>query len=112
MVTESGGQIVVPEDRRLVRDRRDLLRLLNRIGLTTIAQLDSYLNAEIFGVSIAGTPVFRGDGAGVEDALTLLIMADKRVGKEIYGKVYSGDWDDFAPKTEAWHGRKRRRRGA
>src|SRR5215469_6005147 len=112
MVTESGGQIVVPEDRRLVRDRRDLLRLLNRVGLTTIAQLDSYLTAEIFGVSIAGTPVFEGDGAGVEDALTLLIMADKRVGKEIYGKVYSGDWDDFAAKAEAWHGRKRRLRSA
>ena len=112
MVTESGGQIVMPEDRRLVRDRRDLLRLLNRVGLTTIAQLDSYLAAEIFPVSIAGTPVFQGDGAGVEDALTLLIMADKRVGKEIYGKVYSGDWDDFAAKTEAWHGRKRRLRSA
>ena len=112
MVTESGGQIVMPEDRRLVRDRRDLLRLLNRVGLTTIAQLDSYLAAEIFPVSIAGTPVFKGDGAGVEDALTLLIMADKRVGKEIYGKVYSGDWDDFAAKTEAWHGRKRRLRSA
>jgi hypothetical protein len=39
-------------------------------------------------------------------------MADKRVGKEIYGKVYSGDWDDFAAKTEAWHGRKRRLRSA
>src|SRR5215469_18169832 len=109
MVSESGGQIVVPDDKRLVRDRRDLLRLLNRVGLTTIAQLDSYLAGEIFPVSIAGTPVFKGDGAGVEDALTLLIMADKRVGKEIYGKVYSGDWDDFAAKTEAWHGRKRRR---
>src|SRR5215469_16243594 len=112
MVTESGGKIVVPDDKRLVRDRRDLLRLLNRFGLTTIAQLDSYLTTEIFGVSIAGTLVFEGDGAGVEDALTLLIMADKRVGKEIYGKVYSGDWDDFAAKAEAWHGRKRRLRSA
>lgn len=48
----------------------------------------------------------------MEDALTLLIMADKRVGKDIYGKVYSGDWADFAAKTEAWHGRKRQCRGA
>ena len=51
-----------------------------------------------------------GDGAGIEDALTLLIMADQRVAKDIYGKVYSGDWADFAAKTEAWHNRKRRRR--
>jgi hypothetical protein len=102
----------MPEEKRLVRDRRDLLRLLNGIGLSTIAQLDKYLSSEIFPVSIAGTPVFKGDGAGVEDALTLLITADKRVGKDIYGKVYSGDWADFAAKTEAWHGRKLRRRGA
>jgi hypothetical protein len=42
----------------------------------------------------------------------LLIMADKRVGKDIYGKVYSGDWAAFAAKTEAWHSRKQRRRRA
>ena len=112
LVTQSGGQIVVPEEKRLVRDRRDLLRLLNTVGLSTIAQLDKYLSAEIFPVSIAGAPVFKGDGAGVEDALTLLIMADKQVGKDIYGKVYSGDWAEFAAKTEAWHSRKQRRRGA
>jgi len=39
-------------------------------------------------------------------------MADKQVGKDIYGKVYSGDWAEFAAKTEAWHSRKQRRRGA
>jgi ppGpp synthetase/RelA/SpoT-type nucleotidyltranferase len=111
MVTESGGRIVEPDDKRLTRDRRDLLRLLNWVGIASIAQLDKYLTAEVFGASIAGTPVFRGDGAGIEDALTLLIMADKRVGKDIYGKIYAGDWDEFAAKTEAWHSRKRRRLG-
>jgi putative GTP pyrophosphokinase len=109
MVTESGGKIVEPDDKRLARDRRDLLRLLSWVGIVSIAQLDQYLSTEVFPVSIAGTPVFRGDGAGIEDALTLLIMADKRVGKDIYGKIYSGDWDEFAAKTEAWHSRKRRR---
>lgn len=110
MVTESGGKIVEPDDKRLARDRRDLLRLLNWVGIASIAQLDKYLSTEVFPVSIAGTPVFRGDGAGIEDALTLLIMADKRVGKDLYGKIYSGAWDEFAAKTEAWHSRKRRRR--
>ena len=110
MVTESGGRIVEPDDKRLVRDRRDLLRVLNWANLSTVAQLDEYLSSEIFPISIAGTSVFGGDGAGVEDALTLLIMADKRVGKDVYSKVYSGDWADFAAKTEAWHNQKRRRR--
>ena len=48
-----------------------------------------------------------GDGAGIEDALTLLIMADQRVAKDIYGKVYSGDWAEFSTKSDAWHTRKR-----
>jgi putative GTP pyrophosphokinase len=111
-VTEGGGQIVQPDEKRLSRDKRDLLRLLNWVGIATVAELDEYLSAEIFPASAAGTALFQGDGAGVEDALTLLIMADKRVGKDIYGKVYSGDWAAFAAKTEAWHSRKQRRRRA
>jgi len=107
MVAASGGTILEPDDKRLARDRRDLLRLLNRIGVTTIAQLDSYLSTEIFPTSIAGTAIFLGDGAGVEDALTLLIMADQRVARDIYGKVYSGDWAEFTAKAGAWHRRKR-----
>jgi hypothetical protein len=46
----------------------------------------------------------------IGDALTLLIMADKRAGQDVYGKVYSGDWADFTAKTQAWHARKRTRR--
>ena len=112
MVAASGGTILEPDAKRLVRDRRDLLRLLNRIGVTTIAQLDTYLHTEIFPTSINGTAIFQGDGAGIEDALTLLIMADQRVAKDIYGKVYSGDWAEFAAKADVWHGRKRRKRAS
>ena len=46
----------------------------------------------------------------VQDALTLMIMADQRVARDVYGKVYSGDWAEFAAKADAWHGRKRRQR--
>src|SRR6516165_72041 len=109
IVTDNGGRIEEPTARKLARDRKDLLKLFTSIGISTVAQLDEYLSSEIFPISIAGTPVFRGDGAGIEDALTLLIMADKRVGKDVYSKVYSGDWADFAAKTEAWHNQKRRR---
>ena len=112
MVAASGGTILEPDAKRLVRDRRDLLRLLNRIGVTTIAQLDKYLRTEIFPTSVAGTAIFQGDGAGIEDALTLLIMADQRVAKDIYGKVYSGDWAEFAAKADVWHGRKLRKRAS
>jgi putative GTP pyrophosphokinase len=112
MVTESGGKIVEPDDKRLARDRRDLLRVLDWVGISTIAQLDGYLSAEVLPVSLAGTPVFQGDGAGTEDALTLMIMADKRVSRELYGKVYSGDWPEFAAKADAWHARKAVRPGA
>jgi len=80
--------------------------------VATIAQLDKYLSTEIFPTSITGTAIFEGDGAGIEDALTLLIMADQRVARDIYGKVYSGEWTDFAAKADVWHGRKQRRRRA
>jgi putative GTP pyrophosphokinase len=112
MVTESGGKIVEPDDKRLARDRRDLLRVLDWVGISTIAQLDGYLSAEVLPVSLAGTPVFQGDGAGTEDALTLMIMADKRVSRDLYGKIYSGDWPEFAAKADAWHARKAVRPGA
>jgi hypothetical protein len=79
-----------------------------RTGVPTIAQLGKYLATEIFPVSIAGTAIFRGDGAGIEDALTLLIMADQRAARDLYSKVYSGDWAAFAAKADAWHARKRR----
>jgi len=39
-----------------------------------------------------------------------MIMADQRVARDVYGKVYSGDWAEFAAKADAWHGRKRRQR--
>lgn len=112
IVAESGGSILEPDDKRLVRDRRGLLRLLNRIGVSTIAQLDKYLATRIFPVSLAGTSVFQGAGAGTEDALTLLIMADQRADREVYGRVYSGDWAEFAAKSDAWHAAKRRSRAA
>ena len=39
-------------------------------------------------------------------------MADQRVAKDIYGKVYSGDWAEFAAKADVWHGRKLRKRAS
>ena len=39
-------------------------------------------------------------------------MADQRVAKDIYGKVYSGDWAEFAAKADIWHGLKRKRASA
>ena len=42
----------------------------------------------------------------------LLIMADQRVARDIYGKVYSGDWAEFSAKADAWHTRKRWQRAS
>ena len=38
--------------------------------------------------------------------------ADQRADREVYGRVYSGDWAEFAAKSDAWHAAKRRSRAA
>jgi len=54
---------------------------------------------------------------GVDSARTIRMTSSshatdrrhRRVARERYNKVYSGDWAAFAAKVDAWHARKRRR---
>jgi ppGpp synthetase/RelA/SpoT-type nucleotidyltranferase len=104
MITDTGGKIYAQDDRALAKDRRDLLKLLNIIEISTISQLDDYLSGSIFLVPVAGTDLFRKVGLeSVEDALTMLIMADRRVGPDIFGVIYLPDgWAGFARLMEKW----------
>jgi GTP pyrophosphokinase len=104
IITESGGKINVQDERSLAKDRRDLLKLLNLIGISTIDDLDRYLSEDIIPVPVAGTNFFRKVAAeGIEDALTMLIMADKQVDKEIFNAIYLPDsWNDFTRLVETW----------
>jgi putative GTP pyrophosphokinase len=104
MITDSDGKIYPQDERGLAKDRRDLLKLLNLIGISTIAQLDQYLSENIIPVPVAGTKFFRKIAArGVEDALTMFIMADKRVSRETFSAIYLPDgWDDFSTLMEVW----------
>lgn len=44
---------------------------------------------------------------GIEDALTMLIMADKQVSRDVFSAIYlPGGWDDFARLSEAWRSMK------
>jgi putative GTP pyrophosphokinase len=106
MITGSGGKISEQDEKSVAKDRRDLLRLLNLIGISTIAQLDGYLSENITSVPVVGTAFFRKvEVQGVEDALTMLIMADKRVGSDVFSAIYLPDsWDNFARLMETWHG--------
>jgi hypothetical protein len=92
------------DERALAKDRRDLLKLLNIIQISTISQLDDYLSDNILLVPVAGTDLFRKVGVeSVEDALTMLIMADRRVSREIFTAIYLPDgWADFAKLMERW----------
>lgn len=104
MITDSDGKIYPQDERGLAKDRRDLLKLLNLIDISTIAQLDQYLSENIIPVPVAGTKFFRKIAArGVEDALTMFIMADKRVSRETFSAIYLSDgWDDFSTLMEVW----------
>jgi ppGpp synthetase/RelA/SpoT-type nucleotidyltranferase len=104
MITDTGGKIYPQDERALAKDRRDLLKLLNIIEISTISQLDDYLSVNIFRVPVADTDLFRKVGLeSVEDALTMLIMADRRVSREVFGAIYLPDgWVDFARLMEKW----------
>lgn len=76
MITDTGGKLYGQDERALAKDRRDLLRLLNIIEITTISQLDDYLAENILAVPVTDTDLFRKVGPeSAEDALTMLIMA-------------------------------------
>jgi hypothetical protein len=104
MITDTGGKMYAQDERALAKDRRDLLKLLNIIDISTISQLDDYLSENIFLVPVAPTDLFRKVGLeSVEDALTMLIMADRRVNREIFSVIYLPDgWADFARLMEKW----------
>ena len=104
MITDTGGKIYPQDERALAKDRRDLLKLLNIMEILTISQLDDYLSVNILQVPVAGTDLFRKVGLeSVEDALTMLIMADRRVNQDIFSVIYLLDgWADFARLMEKW----------
>ena len=106
MIADTGGKMYAQDERALAKDRRDLLKLLNIIEISTISQLDDYLSGNILLIPVAGTDLFRKVGLeSVEDALTMLIMADRRVSREIFGEIYLPDgWAEFVRLVERWQG--------
>lgn len=104
MITDTGGKMYTQDERALAKDRRDLLKLLNIIEISTISQLDDYLSGNIFPVPVTGTDLFRKVGVeSVEDALTMLIMADRQVSHKTFSEIYLPDgWADFAGLMEKW----------
>jgi ppGpp synthetase/RelA/SpoT-type nucleotidyltranferase len=110
IVTGNGGRIEEPTGRKLARDRKDLLKVLTPIGISTVAQLNDYLTTEIFSVPLAGTPLFRANNIGVEDALTWIILADQQAGQETFRQFYTAEsWNGFLADVEMWQSAKARR---
>jgi len=107
LVADSGAKVVMPDEKRSARDRKDLVQYLNKIGISTIKQLDDYLVKEIFPMQLAGTN-FLEDAAGLEDWLTVLIMYDQQVDRETYSKFYEpSSYDENAALFHVWQERKR-----
>ena len=107
LAARSGANIAMPDSKRLARDREDLLGVLLENGITTVAQLDDYLTAEIIPTPIPDG-FFGDDNRSVEDALTVLIMTDKGADQSTYGRIYMPDgWQEFVAGMRAWHDQKR-----
>lgn len=96
------------DGKRLARDRQDLLSVLRWYDITTVAQLDDYLAADILPATVPDG-FFGDDRRSVEDALTVLILTDKRADRETYSKIYMQDgWDEFRSGMDDWHRQKGR----
>lgn len=94
------------DGKRLARDRQDLLSVLRWYNITTVVQLDDYLTANILPATIP-EEFFGDDRRSVEDALTVLILTDKRADRETYSKVYMQDgWREFRGGIDDWHRQK------
>lgn len=106
----SGANIVVPDSRRLARDREDLLSVLTENDITTVAELDDYLTSDILPTPIPDG-FFGDDNRSMEDALTVLIMTDKRMDEDTYSRIYMPDgWPEFVAGMRAWRDQKRHAR--
>lgn len=104
LVVENGGKIVPPDERRRRRDRGDLVRYLNMIGISRVMQFDEYLAENVFPVPFSGTLLFAGYDQGIEDALTQIIMIDKRVDKKTFAAMYAADvYEEFRSYFADWH---------
>jgi putative GTP pyrophosphokinase len=110
LAMHSGANIGRLDSKRLARDRRDLLSVLHWSGISTVAQLDRYLKADILPTPIP-EGFFGDDRRSIEDALTVLILTDKLADNETYSRIYMSDgWDDFVAGVAAWHAQKSERR--
>lgn len=96
------------DGKRLARDRRDLLSVLRWYGIATVAELDDYLTANILPATIPDG-FFGDDPRSLEDALTVLILTDKRADVQAYSKIYMPDgWNEFRGGVDEWHRQKGR----
>ncbi|WP_444951452.1 GTP pyrophosphokinase [Micromonospora ureilytica] len=93
------------DDRRVARDRSDLLKVLNLYNVGSVAELDGYIKTDIIpNVSI---PPFTDYGTSLADWLTAYILMDKRASKEIVVDIYSEPvWDKLSKAGKIWQEKK------
>lgn len=102
LIRRSDANIGRLDSKLLTRDRRDLLNALGWSGITTVAQLDDYLTANILPAKIPAG-FFGDDRRSVEDALTVLILTDQGADRDTYSRIYMPEgWDEFVSGMESW----------
>lgn len=108
LLDRSDANIGRLDGKRLARDKRDLLSVLRSYDITTVAQLDDYLTANILPATIPDG-FFGDDPRSVEDALTVLILTDKGADRAAYGRIYMQDgWTEFRGGVDEWRRQKDR----
>ena len=104
MITDGGGVFVRPAAGSQAQSRSELLTLLNQVGISSIAELDEYLSANILNVPLKGTNVVNQWQFGsIEDVLIYFILAEKQLDQAVFGEFFNpDDWETFVATSEAW----------
>ncbi|WNM40258.1 hypothetical protein RMN56_02505 [Micromonospora halotolerans] len=94
------------DEKRMARDRRDLLEVLDLYNIETVAELDKYIKSDIF--PHMSIPPYTGYATSVPDWLTAYILIDKKASKETVVAIYTeAVWDKLSRAGKIWHEKKR-----
>ncbi|MFG3297611.1 GTP pyrophosphokinase family protein [Micromonospora chersina] len=103
---ELGLLIADFDEKRLARDRSDLLNVLDLYDIETVAELDNYIKSVLL-PDMEISP-FSEYSTSVPDWVTAYLLMDKRASKETVIRIYTeAVWDKLSRAAKIWQQRTR-----
>jgi putative GTP pyrophosphokinase len=114
MAIAAGAKLVKASAGDQAQVRSDLLRVLDHVGISSIADLDEYLSADVLDAPLKGTNVMSNWAFSTsEDVLLFLISIAKQIDMPFFEEVFDAEtWEMFVDSKKAWDKLKNSRRAA